>query len=80
MEDSSKVLVSLIIGAAAGLVAGVLLAPQSGEETRQQLSDTADRVTDDLKRQSEKSLDAIDEVKNSVVELLDEVQSKLNKT
>ncbi|PSR03616.1 MAG: hypothetical protein BRD50_05555 [Bacteroidetes bacterium SW_11_45_7] len=35
MSSGSKVLVSVLVGAAAGLVGGLLAAPKSGEETRE---------------------------------------------
>lgn len=38
-EDSSSSLASFLLGAVAGAVAGVLLAPKSGKETREQLVD-----------------------------------------
>lgn len=78
MNDGSKVLTSLLVGAAAGFVTGVLIAPQSGEETRQQISDTTDRVREDLRKQSEKSAELLDEVKGTAEEALDEVRQKLN--
>ena len=38
----SRFLAGFIVGGAIGAVAGVLLAPRSGEETRKMLKDTAD--------------------------------------
>ena len=42
MNDTGKVLFAALVGAAAGAVAGVLLAPASGKETRKKISDKAD--------------------------------------
>lgn len=44
MANSSKIIGALLIGAAAGAVLGILFAPSSGEETRQQIKDTADNL------------------------------------
>lgn len=38
-EDSGSSLVAFILGAVAGAAAGVLLAPKSGKETREQLTE-----------------------------------------
>ena len=78
MNDGSKVISSLLIGAAAGFVTGLLIAPQSGDETRQQVADTTERLREDLRKQSEKSTEILDEVKGSAEDLVDEVREKLN--
>ena len=41
MAKTSKFAVGAILGAAAGLVAGILTAPKSGKETRQDLKNKA---------------------------------------
>jgi gas vesicle protein len=38
-EDNGNSLVAFLLGAAAGAAAGVLLAPKSGKETREQIGD-----------------------------------------
>jgi gas vesicle protein len=38
-EDSGGTLAAFLLGAVAGAVAGVLLAPKSGKETREELAD-----------------------------------------
>lgn len=47
-KQTGAVLGSLIIGALAGGIAALLLAPQSGEDTRQQLKEEADRLRGEL--------------------------------
>ena len=49
MNRSEKTLLAFLVGAAAGLTAGLLFAPAKGEKTRQVLSDKAADLTDDLK-------------------------------
>ena len=39
MNDTSKVLIATISGAALGLAAGLLVAPKSGKETRDDIND-----------------------------------------
>lgn len=43
-----KLMAGLLIGAAAGAAAGLLLAPQSGKETRKQLKREADKLKGEL--------------------------------
>ena len=45
MEDSGKVFGALLVGAAIGAVAGVLLAPDKGSETRKKLFEGAKDLT-----------------------------------
>ena len=40
MSDSFKVLFGMIIGAAAGVVTGILIAPAPGKETRDKVKET----------------------------------------
>ena len=39
MNSGSKVLLGVMAGAAAGVILGVLFAPEKGEDTRRKLSD-----------------------------------------
>lgn len=43
-DNSGKVIVSLLAGATAGIVAGLLLAPETGDDTRQSLAQQADKL------------------------------------
>jgi len=49
MSTAFKVLVGTLIGAAAGIVTGVLIAPASGKETREKLSDKTDDLLESVK-------------------------------
>ncbi|MBX0292048.1 YtxH domain-containing protein [Hymenobacter sp. HSC-4F20] len=49
MEDTKgKVILSLLVGATAGAVAGLLLAPETGDATRANLKKSASKWGDDL--------------------------------
>ncbi|WP_426490651.1 YtxH domain-containing protein [Hymenobacter sp. 102] len=51
MQDTKgKVIFSLLAGATAGIVAGLLLAPETGEEARASLKKSAGRFGDDLSK------------------------------
>ncbi|MDJ1502204.1 YtxH domain-containing protein [Xanthocytophaga agilis] len=45
-DNTKKVLQGFLIGAAAGVVAGLLLAPSSGKETRKKIADSAKDLSD----------------------------------
>ena len=49
MSDSFKVLFGMIIGAAAGVVAGVLIAPAPGKETREKVQDKTIELLEGIK-------------------------------
>ena len=49
-DDKGKVILSLIAGATAGIVAGLLLAPETGEETRNGLLGSARKLGDDVSK------------------------------
>jgi gas vesicle protein len=51
MSNDQKVIVGFLCGVAAGALAGLLLAPNSGEETRKMISDKATDLKDDLSNQ-----------------------------
>ena len=51
MEDTKgKVILSLLAGATAGIVAGLLLAPETGDKTRAGLKESAGKLGDDLNK------------------------------
>ncbi|MDO7853004.1 YtxH domain-containing protein [Hymenobacter convexus] len=49
-DDKGKVIISLLAGATAGIVAGLLLAPETGDETRSGLKRTASKWSGDLSK------------------------------
>ena len=77
MKDNQKVFLSFLIGATAGVAAGILLAPYSGRESRQKLADTAGSLGNDLSGQFNTSLDKLNELKNSVVSTINDLTGKV---
>lgn len=63
MDTTSKVITGFIVGVAAGAAAGMLLAPQSGDNTRRRLSKESDRMIDSLAANVK---DTVDETINAI--------------
>ena len=65
MKTSSKILLSGLIGAAAGAVAGILFAPDKGKKTRAQIAKSAEDVKKSVSEFAEASKEAVEDmVKN----------------
>ncbi len=48
MDNSEKSFVAFLVGAAAGAIAGLLIAPESGDNTRKKLNKQADKLMHEL--------------------------------
>ena len=61
MSKESKFLTGIVIGAIVGAAAGILLAPESGEETRKKIADKTSELKEDLEA---KFKDVSEKIKN----------------
>lgn len=81
--SAKQILIGTVAGVVAGAVAGVLLAPQSGEETRQQIADTSDSVKRKIHKWTSNSLEELQDLKNvfseEIVGLKDDVRQRVLK-
>lgn len=81
--SAGKFLAGFVVGGALGAVAGILLAPQSGEETRDLLSD----ASKDVVKKADKTVKEIQDKADSCVsdmqkkgdEIMEKIQSLINK-
>ncbi|WP_210517999.1 YtxH domain-containing protein [Hymenobacter terricola] len=55
-DDKGKVILSLLAGATAGIVAGLLLAPETGDDARSNLRQSASKWGGDLKKLAKDAL------------------------
>ena len=63
-----KSLPGILLGVAAGVIVGVLLAPQSGKQTREGLASDTDNFFSDLQNQLQDGLESIRKQYNEYVE------------
>ena len=61
--NAKNVLIGALSGLVAGVAIGILVAPASGEETRQKISDTADNLKRKLRQLRGVTADELDELK-----------------
>ena len=69
--SKSKVLAGLLVGAAAGAVLGLLLAPEKGSDTRKKISEKKNKFGEDLKNK-------FGEVKETIKGKYDNIRSDAN--
>jgi len=78
-----KFFAGFLIGGAVGAIAGLLLAPQSGEETRdmiaQKSSDLYDKTEDSLKEIKDKAEVVVEDIQKKGDELISKIQGMLKK-
>lgn len=81
--SAGKFLAGFIVGGALGAIAGVLLAPQSGEETRELLYDAskemADKTDKTVKDIQDKADVVVSELQEKGDEIMNKIQSLINK-
>ncbi|QIX62502.1 YtxH domain-containing protein [Hymenobacter sp. BT18] len=66
-DDKGKIILSLLAGASAGVIAGLLLAPETGDETRAGLRQSASRFSDDLSKLLKEGLSRLNDLKTGGV-------------
>lgn len=81
--SAGKFLAGFLVGGALGAIAGVLLAPQSGEETRELLNDAskdvAKKTDKTVKDIQEKAETVVSELQQKGDEIMDKIQTLINK-
>jgi gas vesicle protein len=82
--STSKVLLGVVVGLAAGAMAGILMAPESGSETRKKISRKGQGYVDDLKGRFNDFLDGfmshVETVKDDANDMADRAKSKIGET
>lgn len=86
MKDQTKVIAALLVGAAAGAAIGLLLAPESGSELREDIADYVNDLFEKAKSQAQTTAgevkdyasSAADKAKNYGTDLAEKAKSKFN--
>ncbi|PBQ32995.1 hypothetical protein CNR22_14825 [Sphingobacteriaceae bacterium] len=72
MKNTGTILGALLIGAALGAVAGILLAPDKGSETRKKLMEGSKDLAGNLKNKFMRSAEKVEDFANEKKENLEE--------
>lgn len=75
-KGTKNALLGFLIGAAAGAVAGILIAPQKGELTRKQIQK---KVVDASREMTDVIIEKVDGLKDQVTEMMGKAKEKVNK-
>lgn len=75
-SSSSKTLFAFLAGAAAGAVVGLLMAPESGELTRDKLGRQADDILSDLEDQWDVGFQRIKELTDNAIAEADRLKNR----
>lgn len=70
MKNSVSVFLGFAAGATIGVIAGILMAPDSGKKTRENLANKVSQVKDDLNESVKKGMDKLNSFKDSVFSLV----------
>lgn len=76
MNDTSKVVVALLAGLAAGTALGILFAPDKGTDTRDKLNESLADLGDAIRERAEEQFDQLNDFKEKIVATL---KTKVNK-
>lgn len=68
MKDQTKIIAALLVGAAAGAAIGLLLAPSSGSELREDIADYVNDLAEKSREQAKRTADSVREYGNNVVD------------
>lgn len=72
MNDTSKVMIAALAGAAAGATAAILYTPKSGKETREDISKKYDELRENVNEIAQKgkkaASDAVEKVSNKATD------------
>jgi gas vesicle protein len=82
MDNTKKVFIGFLAGLTVGSIAAILLAPDKGENTRNNIVQKSNQIKEDLNSSLQKGLDKINSVKESAFTLVNnygnEIADKTN--
>lgn len=72
MNSTGKIFTAFAAGAVVGAIAGILLAPDKGSETRRKLNEQGKKVADDLKDKFNKGKERFSDLKEDIEKTMKE--------
>lgn len=66
MNDTQKIMIAALAGAAVGVIAGILLAPDKGSETRKKIAEAARKASENAQDLVDSASSKFNEIKNKV--------------
>lgn len=80
MDNTGKTIAALLVGAVAGALTGLLMAPESGDKTRKKLNKTANDILYDLEDAWEASAEKVKELADNAVAEIEKYSKKLSES
>jgi gas vesicle protein len=68
MNNTGKIIAAVAAGVVAGTLLGILIAPDKGSATRKKITDSKDKVQDDIKTAFRKGKDRINQIREDIAE------------
>lgn len=65
-DNNGKILLAMLAGASAGVIAGILMAPETGEATRGNLKKSASKLSKDLESKLQAGMEQLQTLSSSV--------------
>jgi gas vesicle protein len=75
---NSTFIIGLAAAAAAGAALGLLLAPKKGSETRKDLQDKVDEISDQVKRLSRKTKSHVDNIQDDLYDIRSQAKASVS--
>ena len=77
MENSDKTFIAFILGAVAGALTALLLAPESGDKTRKKINKTASDVLYDMEDAWESNTEKVKDLADTAIQELEKYSKKI---
>ena len=74
-DNSGKIILALLAGASAGVIAGLMMAPDTGEATRTSVKKWASKMSKDLEKNLQTGLDEIKNMSAGAMDKFGEMKS-----
>jgi len=72
MNNTGKILTAVAAGAAAGVILGVLFAPDKGSETRRKINEQGKKIADGVKIKFQKGKEKVNDFKENLAKTVNE--------